>query len=302
MYVLIITALITFGLVMLIAVGLGLFRRRAVVEGESVRRQPGYVDKLRFDLAEAGINLTPAKFLFYNAVAAAVAGLLLVILFDWWLLGAVAVPATFFGYRWFVVGRSASRRNLMIARQSAKASRRIAAALAAGIATEMALAMVARQASPQTATVPLDDEEPIVARALWEARVQITEKRITEEAALRAVAQSIGNRHLMELVEAYLSNASLSSAKLQEAMLALADEIEWAIRLRDEAHTWLSQPVNNYKLVGLITVGLALYMQAMVPNLAGFLRDPVGQILIVVLTGWWLLGFRLQRRKLNDRI
>lgn len=261
-----------------------------------------YMEDIEIDLVEAGMpGTSPYRWLAYSvALAVAVVGGVGLVVGSW--LWAIAGGIAAYLYlRNGYIGKAATKRANLVTLQSAEAARTIANTIREGQPAERALALYASRARRNSPTALLIGDEPLVAKALLEAELMITERSLTAEFSYSEVARSIGNRAFTDLVDTYLQFYRVNHMEMAQAIVHVAEETEWAMQLRTERKTYLSQPLTNYTMLGYINGALFLVLTQLNPASATFATSLAGQVFALVVAGWWFIGYRLQRRKLRDR-
>lgn len=261
-----------------------------------------YIEDLEIDIVEAGMpGTSPYRWMAYSAslAVAVIAGIGLII--GSWLWAITGSIVAYLYLRNGYIGKAATKRANIVTLQTAEAARTIANTIREGQPAERAIALYASRARRNSPTALLIGDEPIVAKALLEAELMITERSLTAEFSYGEVARSIGNRAFTDLVDTYLQFYRVNHMEMAQAIVRVAEETEWAMQLRTERRTYLSQPLTNYTLIGYINAGLFLVLTQMNPASAVFAQSIAGQVFVIVVAGWWFIGYRLQRRKLRDR-
>lgn len=286
---------------------LGIGRRRKLRPDEpemsEAAKRPNWQENIRIDLAEAGIeNLSVRQFLTYSFGLGIVACLLFAVVFGMWIIGVVAGLAIgFFGLRFFYVGRLANKRHKTINESVSAAARAIASMIKSNTEPQRALEIYARRADPRSLgrdlTGDRDEVAIVLARAIRLAELQA----ISRAGALTRSANELGNQYLIQMIEIFNQNSPISFEQTADGLLKYATEIDYNIKLQDEKQTAVTQPLASYMIVGSIAFGLTMIIGAMVGTETNFFITEFGQITLLIMAGWWFIGYWLQRRKMSDR-
>lgn len=293
----------------------GLTRRVRLPDAPQVGFLSRYLENLRIELHDSGMeDFSPERFIAITALIAVASGLLV-----WFVLGCrmIAVLLALWllagGFRNLYIGRRALARRIAATEQVAEAAREIADALEVGESPTAALAAYAARAKPGAASEKLTGVDNIVAKALLNAIYQRDVRGAKQEVALRMAAEAEGNRWFSNFVETFIQNVDTSNAQLAAGLRRVATEIDYALQLRLERITALNPALTSYKMVGGVIIGLIFFSSLISPQARDFwtggaYRDPLdvsgylGQIVLLLMGAWWYLGLSILRRKLNDRI
>jgi tight adherence protein B len=292
--------LITVG-VLLVVGDIG--RRR---DGDAIQLGPlaTFLEGIQIDLEEAGMaGMSPERFLLISAGVGLVTGLSIVVLTGYTIIGtAIGLLVATVGMRNLYVRAAASKRRLLATLQVANACRDIADAIDAGETVNAALEAYARRAKPNAASEAITGEEQIIAKAILDALHLRDTKGAKQDVALRRAAEEVGNRYFRQFVETIIATADISGEQLAAGLRRLATEIDYAVALRRERMIALNPPINSYKTVGVILVGLVAISSLISPVIGSFYSSVAGQIVLLVMAGWWTIGYTIVRRNLKDRL
>lgn len=287
---------------------LGIARRKTVRPGEveydeALSSRSSFAENLRVDLAEAGIeNVSVKQFMTYSIVLGVVTFLFFTFLFGMWLLGAIGGFAiSVFGLRYMYVGRLASARHGRISAQVAAACRATASMMRSGTEPQRAFEMFARRADPRSLGRELTGERDEVAATLARAFRMAEMQAISRAGALTRSANELGNKYLIQMVEVFNQNSPISREQTADALLKYAIEVDYDLKLQDERRTAVTQQLSSYAILGVIAFGVSMLIGAMVGTDENFFTTIIGQIVLMFGAAWWLTGFWLQRRKINER-
>lgn len=295
------------GLLLLFTDLLGVARRRKLhpdeLEMGELPSRPTWIENIRIDLAEAGIeNVSVNQFLMYSVILGVVTTLLLAVVAGMWIIGVVAgLTVSVLGLRYFYVNRLATRRHRTINQQVADACRAISANISSGTEQQKALEVYARRSDQRSLGRALTGERDEVAVTLATGIRLADMQAISRAGALTRAANDLGNQYLITMIETFNQNAPISAEQTAEALIKFAREVEYEIKLLDERITAVTQPLTSYIIVGAIAFGMAFLVSAMISAETNFFTTATGQLLLIAMVAWWLTGYWLQRRKLSGR-
>jgi Flp pilus assembly protein TadB len=299
---LLISAVILVSLFLLLGTFAGLIRPRRPEASPPRGRSRRLLDDIAQDLAEAGIEgLSPERFVAYSFVAGLGVGSAIILTTHWqWIALAVGVLIAFFGLRVLYVGRLAGRRRSNQMKHLIVAAREIAASIDAGANPDEALAQYARQIEDSSVESLTREPNQIAESIALALRLRATRGRTMVD-ALPESADVLGNKYYRDFIETYLRNERTNKAQLAEALRLFAEDVNYVVSLARELRNALNMPLMSYIMVGLVSLGMVVYMLFSVPTAGDFYGSDGGQLFAILAFGWWYLGFWFQRRKLVVR-
>jgi Flp pilus assembly protein TadB len=259
------------------------------------------LDSIALDLNEAGIDLTPSKFIMYSLFLGVFVGLFIQVAFN---LPIIAVAAGLFltvaGLRIFYIGRLASKRRKTQMEHIVVAAREVANLIRANNSPDQALELYAAQATSE-GVESLTREKNQIAQSLARALKLRVERGWNIEDALRESADQLGNAQYRNFVETYIRNERLDREQTAKALNFFADSVYFKIALRRSLQNAMGIPLMSYLAMGILSPGLVIYMILNLPAATTFWFSSLGQLVALVLVAYWYLGYWLQRRPLNKR-
>jgi Flp pilus assembly protein TadB len=273
---------------------------------DAPERQPGLIGRVlantALDLAEAGISMSATRFWAYSLLAGGVvaaAGSLL--------LGATVVACSigafisFYAMRSLYVGRMASRRRSAQLVYLVEAARTIAQSCAENNPPLAALRSYGESASSPSLRVPGAVPNQI-GSSIFEA---VNSERVQGIALARGLpdaAERLGNRYFRQFVSVYLANVNNNpQVELPKALRQFATDLAFIIDLRDKRRSALSMSLMSYQMVAAVVVCVAAFVALITAAGLHFYGTWYGQAFAVFMAGYLFLGYRLQRKNLNER-
>jgi hypothetical protein len=285
-----------------VTLALGLIRPRPEpAAGTSAYKSTPFISDLAQDLSEAGIALTPQRYIGYSVALGLFVGLGIELAFHLEILAlAIGLGLGVFGLRIFYVSRLAATRRRTQMNHIITASREIASLIHAGNGPDAALELYSGQATSK-GVESLTREHNQIAEAIALALQMVATKGLDLAEALRESADRLGNRHYRGMVEVYIRNASLDKAQVEKSLLFYAEGVNHTLVLRRSLANVLGLPLASYKGMGLLCPALAIYMILNLQQASDFWLSYIGQLTALGLFGYWWIGYWLQHRPLNER-
>jgi hypothetical protein len=269
--------------------------------GNIAYRSTPFISNLAHDLTEAGIALSPQRYIGYSVVLGLVVGLGIELVFHLEILAlAIGLGLGVFGLRIFYVSRLATSRRRTQMNHIIIASREIASLIHAGNGPDLALELYSDQATSRGVET-LTRERNQIAEAIASALQMRGTKGLDLAEALRESADRLGNRYYRGMVEVYIRNERLDKAQVEKSLLFYAEGVNHVLALRRSLANVMGLPLASYKGMGLLCPALAIYMIINLQMAADFWLSYAGQLTAIGLFGYWSIGYWIQRRPLNER-
>lgn len=288
-----------------IAFAFGFVGRAPRVQGPGAH-DGGFIAKFRMnlqlDLDEAGIDMTPRRFLAYAATIGIVLGLLVALVTGKVMMSLVV--AGFFGLyacRAWYIGRLAGKRREAQLEYLVDAAEDIATGVEQGATPAASLAKYASQRVKERGGLAPGAVPNQIADQVNLAITNQNVRGIRIEQGLSIAADQLGNRYFRAFVETYLRNAGQSTEQLVLALRQFADEVRYVAVLRDEKRTALALPLVSYQMMVFLVAGMAAFVAVSTKPGALFYETEGGGTFLVVIAAYLYLGYRLQRRGLEER-
>ena len=286
-----------------VAVLLGFIRPRpaAPKDAPTEVKRNRIISDLEQDLSSAGINMPVNRYITYSIVLGGLVGAVIELAFRLEIIALVAgLGISLFGLRYFYVGRIATKRRRTQMNHIIVACREIAALIHAGNSPDAALELYSAQATSK-GVESLTRESNQVAAAIAAALMMRENKGLDLSEALRESADALGNRHYRGMIEVYIRNERLDKTQVERSLLFYAESVNYTLVLRRSLANVMGLPIAEYKGMGILSPALAIYMVANLQQAADFWLSYVGQLAALGLFAYWIVGYWLQNRPLNER-
>lgn len=242
-------------------------------------------DRVREELAQAGLEDVPVMFWILSRIGIALAsGLLTYVVFGVLVLAVVAFLAI---YHLIGLALEARRRRAQLERERALLE-----------AIRYGAAVMARGGNASDMLKALAHSGPAQARPIFGAIVESHGEQQVEF-SLPAIVQTMQVR----LAEPLFDDLALAlvlhwkrGAKLVPALEAIAGDWEETLRLQRDAKAMRAGVEASVLLLTFLPLVFLLVLQLLAPALLQPFREPSGQILLGLAIAWMVLGYRVLQR------
>ncbi|GBD23266.1 hypothetical protein HRbin29_00926 [bacterium HR29] len=264
-------------------------RRRAAVQLAGLTLVPSdLAQRWTLELERAGLTLTPREYFTTRILAGVILAAVIAVIAPAPALGLAGIPVGFFGVRFWVQRRIATRRKKLES-QLVELLSLVASGLRAGFGFIQALDHSAQQLPP-----PLSVE---IRRTLRDISVGAS-----VEQALQNLNERVGSPDFDIVITAVLIQRQVGG-NLAEILDNVAHTMRERDRIRGEIRTLTAQQRLTGYVIGGIPIGLLLIFSVISPDFTSLLfTDPLGRMMLGAAAVMEVIGFFIIRNIVNIEV